>query len=134
MEKKRKVTESTFRHAKLLLKAGETQKGVAEYLDLSRGTVGIIDRSETLDEYRNNIAALYSGSRGKTVKKEPEKEPEIKVEDLKLPGGTMSGNYQLNRIFEQLKAMNETMTLISNKLAFIVEDLYGTKDKKDEVG
>lgn len=134
MEKKRKVTESTFRHAKLLLKAGETQKGVAEYLGISKWTAGLIDRSDSFDEYKNNIAALYSKSKEKTVKKEPEKEPEIKVEDLKLPGGTMSGNYQLNRIFEQLKNLNETMTLISKKLTFIVEDLYGTEEKKNEVG
>ena len=40
-----------------------------------------------------------------------------------MPGGTVSANYQMNRVCELLKEQNETLKLISNKLAFIVDEL-----------
>ncbi|MBO5959317.1 MAG: hypothetical protein J6Q65_04260, partial [Lentisphaeria bacterium] len=58
----------------------------------------------------------------------PQEKPEPILTDLRMQGGTISANYQINRMYELLKKQTETLTLISNKLAFIVCELGGGKD------
>lgn len=132
-KRKVKVNQRTFDHAKLLLKAGERYDGVAEYLEISKWTVGVIAHSETFEEYKNTLAAIYAKQRNKREEKKteeistPEEKQEKKDEkiigDYKLPGGTMSANYQFNRLVELVKKQNELLELISNKMAFIVDEL-----------
>ena len=61
-------------------------------------------------------------------KKEQAKEPEIKEEPKPEPKAepkpvNICSNYQMNRIIELLKSQNELLALLSNKLAFIVDEL-----------
>ena len=71
------------------------------------------DRAETLRQ---------NGMRGGRPKTK-ENQPEATETALKQPGGTLSAGYQINRIVELLKAQNETLTILSNKVAFIVDEL-----------
>lgn len=115
-----KVDEKMYNHAKLLLKGGATIKKAAECLGISSWTVGMIGRTDDLEEYRKAC-----NERNEKQKKVPEKKP-VKNDnppDLKLPGGTMSSAYMMNRIIHLLEDQNKSLELISNKLAFIVEQL-----------
>ena len=117
-----KVTSNIFSMVKKLVEAGSTYKEVAEYFKLSTWTVGMIARSESLEEYKNNCIVVRTQQNKKKV--EPKEEPkEPIVKDEKLPGGTMSANYQINRIYEALKEQNKFLALISEKMAYIVEQL-----------
>ena len=112
-----KITEQVFNAVKVMLKGGATQKEAAEYLRISYQTVNRIARSETFQEYVNMV---YADGKNRYTRTDT-------VTDDKQKGGTLSANYQINRIYEQLKTLNETMTIISNKLAFIVDELTGVK-------
>ena len=114
---KPKVTEGIFNAVKLLTNGGASVDEIAEYLSISPATVSRIRSSQNMDEYKNAAIAAYMNYRHKTKKPEP---PAVE-ETPKVSG--MSGNYQMNRVIELLKAQNETLTLISNKLAFIVDEL-----------
>ena len=119
----RKITPKTFQAIKTLLAGGATWEECADYMGVSASTVGRISRAETFQEYVNSVAASAIRCNQKKAKAdttEQETTPEL---DLKMPGGTLSGAYQINRIVELLKAQGETLNLISNKLAFIVDEL-----------
>lgn len=123
MEKRQKVDERMFDHVKLLLKAGSTYKEAAEYLGLSSWTVGVIAHADSFDEYRNALVAMRAPKKPKEPKIIT---PEVQAQpigDYKLPGGTLSANYQLNRAIQALEQMNKTLELLSNKVSFIVDEL-----------
>jgi len=140
-----KVTESKFKAVKILLASGSTHKECAESMGLSVCTVGVIKRSETYEEYKN-ITYMTSGYyRKKMMKeaeaiKEAEEEPveevvsdapassETKQEEIGLPAQVVEYRQNVtiqatHYMMEELRKTNELLTLISNKLAFIVEEL-----------
>lgn len=125
--RKCKVTAETYSDVKRLLNHGETQAKVAEFMNLSKWTVGMIARSTDLDGYYKDCVDIRKKKPEQKVpeKQKPEtKEPEeLVVSDYKLPGGTLSANYQINRMIRLLEEQNKSLELISNKLAFIVEAL-----------
>lgn len=111
-----RITEKTFLAVKNILKGGASVSQTAEIMDVSTQTVYRIRVSESYGEYvnnqRRNGAARY---------KKPDEESPTK--ELKLTGGTLSESYQMNRIYEQQKQTNELLKLISDKLAYIVQQL-----------
>ncbi len=109
-----RITPQMFSAIKTLLKGGATQGEAANYMGISGNTVSRIAKAETFEEY-TNIA--YANGCGKGIPKGG------LLTDDKQGGGTISANYQLNRIYELMKTQTETLTLISNKLAYIVEEL-----------
>lgn len=139
MNYNRKVDDRIFNGVKTLLKSGASQRQVGEYMQISSWTVGMIGRCETLDEYRLMMEQrrLENAEKKKAKKAPPEPEqtsmalnpdvwavkPDEVIQDMKLPGGTMSATYQFNRMIEAMKKQSELLELISNKLAFIVEML-----------
>lgn len=134
-----KVTESKFKAVKILLASGSTHKECAESMGLSVCTVGVIKRSETYDEYKN-ITYMTSGYYRKKMRKEAETEkvdnaveetPEVveaKTEEQETPAQIVeyrqNVTIQANQyMMEEMRKTNELLTFISNKLAFIVEEL-----------
>lgn len=134
-----KVTESKFKAVKILLASGSTQKECAESMGMSVCTVGIIKRSETYDEYKN-ITYITSGYYRKKMRKEAETEkvdnaveetPEVveaKTEEQETPAQIVeyrqNVTIQANQyMMEEMRKTNELLALISNKLAFIVDEL-----------
>ena len=116
-----------FDAVKLMLESGSEPREIANFMKISVMTVNRIAKSQDFTEYRNIVAYLTINGRNskkkEPEKKEPEKEPIIT--DMKMPGGTISANYQINRMYEMMKKQVELLTLISNKLAFIVCELGG---------
>ena len=109
-----KITPQVFNAVKTLLKGGATQGEAANYMGISGNTVNRIAKAETFEEY-TNIA--YANGCGKGVPKGG------LLTDDKQKGGTISANYQMNRMYELLKQINETLTIMSNKLCFVVDEL-----------
>ena len=108
---KKPVTESMFKAVKTLISGGASYKECAEYMQIGYSTVCRIASAETFDEYRQIIAAI-------NIKINESKK---KAEEPKPVNGTSI--YQTNRVIELLKQQNELLTIVSNKLAFIVEQL-----------
>jgi hypothetical protein len=138
-----KVDERLFKMVKLMCKSGAPYAEIAEYFQISPTTVKRINNSESIVEYRNIMAAWAISQRERREKirnakqapvQEPVPEPvqiqvavpvpeEPVIPDLKMPGGTMSAAYQFNRMIEMMKKQNEILTLMSNKLTYLVEQL-----------
>lgn len=132
MATKVKVTSKIYDCVKLLFENGATYKEAADFFHLSLATVNTIKASDSFEEYKH--MAMMRGSKWKAANKKkqvetakpevkPEAKPETVLTDDKQKGGTISANYQVSRIYELLKQQNETLTMISNKLAFIVDEL-----------
>lgn len=130
-----KVDERMWWAVKTLLKGGSTVKDAAAYFELSENTVSRIKMSESFEEYKQMTAAAHAKYR-KPKMRLPEKpvdepveevkpvEPEKIVEHRQIVQ-VQASHYMLT---EQQKT-NELLTLISNKLAFIVDELCGVKNK-----
>lgn len=119
-----KVTQSVFNCIKTLLAGGASHKECADYMQLSVITVGRINRAETYEDYKQSVimAKLHSGKPVSVPV--PEQTPEPEQEKPEKPKAVdTSGTYQMNRLIELMKEQNELLKAISNKMAFIVEQL-----------
>ena len=132
-----RVTPRVFDAVKVLIESGSQYVEIAEHLHISTQTVGRINKAEDFTEYRNMLAVFAAQERKRRERKEAKQEPKkeetpvaapVVIPDLKQTGGTISGAYQLNRLYEQMKQQTELLACISRKLAFIVEELGGGAD------
>lgn len=148
MARNTKITPNIFRAVKIMLKGGATYEECCEFFHISDASVWRISKAENYDEYRNEVAARSRAMNAKVAAKKkqeaeqaaaaavPEPEPEKKLEKVEYvapqvtPGGFMASSYQTNRIIEELAKQNEILKIISNKLAFIVDELTGTGVKE----
>lgn len=105
------ITESVFTGIKFMLRGGATVNDIRGSYPVSMDTIRRIRKVNTFAEYLEN-------QRKSAQRNEPEN-----VEPLKQQGGTLSAGYQMNRIYEALKEQNEILRLLSNKVAFIVDEL-----------
>lgn len=119
-----KVTQSVFNCIKTLLAGGASHKECADYMKLSVITIGRINRAETYEDYKQSVimAKLHSGKPVSVPAPEPTPEPEQEKPEKPKVVDT-SGTYQMNRLIELMKEQNELLKAISNKMAFIVEQL-----------
>lgn len=128
-----KVTESVYKAVKTLIAGGASIKECSEYMHLSSQTVSIIKNSETYEEYKHKIYVTSGGYRKKMeaaekAKKEAEAK-ELPAQKLIYDKPTATEKQTTvvvqatHYMMEELKQMNETLKCISNKLAFIVDEL-----------
>ena len=137
MTKGNKMTENKFTAIKLLLKSGATQKEAAEYLDVSLATVYRVHTAETFEEYKNALAVTARAMAAKRKDNKPagRAATETPGNAPKQPVQTIEAQHPATvqlpfYVMEQLRKTNELLTGISQKLAYIVEDLYGTGKKE----
>lgn len=132
--KKASVDKRMFDCIKMLLENGASYEECAKYMKVGLSTVGRIKAAETFEEYKQqmNVAALkYRQS--KKAKQEQEKasstpakeekpqEPQPQVVEYRQSVTIQATHY----VEMELKKHTELLTLISNKLAYIVEELAG---------
>ena len=139
MESKyRKVDQKMFDAVKLLLENGATQQECADYLKLSTATVKNIKSSETLQEYRNRVAAhslakkqRQQAAKAKEEKPEPEtmEEPVEKMVVEHRQNVTVQTTYYVS---QKLDKIVELLTVLNGKIGFIVDELAGVPHKKEE--
>lgn len=127
-----KVTQKIFDAVKILFDNGATYKEVAEFFNFSLSTANSIKVSETYEDYKHT--SIVRSGRVRAIKaKEKAKEEEKKQEEQRKqeeqkksepkPDETR-GTVQIPfYITQEIKKQNELLTQISNKLAFIVEQL-----------
>lgn len=122
-----KMTEQKFKMTKTFLKGGASVDETAEFMNLSRITVQIINRSENFEEYQTIRAAYDTKSHAKEkAKKEPAPEETKTVNPTVNP--TVVRVEATHYMMQELQKTNELLTGISAKLAAIVSDLYGVKN------
>ena len=123
MEKKYvvKVTESLYKACRIMFKGGAGTKEVSEYMGISRTTASFIKNAETYEEYKAIMYAQSGNNHRKPVEKK--EEPQKEVVEYRQNVTIQATHYMQ----KELEKTNELLTLISNKLAFIVDELCGIK-------
>ena len=145
MSKGTYVTEKTFRAIKILLQSDETQKNIADYMGVSVITVRRIKGADTFEEYKANRNAWLYKKKAEAQKKAEAKKaevPQIDPNEVYNSAVPMGENKQViehkqsitiqatHYMMTELQKTNEYLKLISNKLAFIVDELTGPVRKE----
>ena len=128
---KTKIDEKMFRAVKIMLNGGASTQEVVDYLQISAATTGRIRASETFEEYQAILAAMGAKIKAYNAKKKAEaKQDEAEVKPVEQPAEKppvaptlMNQAYLNNRVYELMKEQNELLKLLSNKLAYIVDQL-----------
>lgn len=139
------VTELKFKAIRILLDSGSTATEIAAYMGCGTTTVNRIRRCDTYEEYKQLMAAVAAGNRARNERKRaavaapvvpavpvapvpaPAPEPPKQVVEYRQSVTVQATHY----MEMELKRHTELLTAISNKLAFIVEELAGpTKEAK----
>lgn len=131
-----KVTESLFLAIKSLLNAGATYPEVKKYYGVSDNTCKFIKRSENFKEYKQVIAAIaIRNAENRKVRKvtntvekpeapAPVEKPETPAPTQQVVRHEQSITIQATHyMMQELQETNKLLKDISNKLAFIVEQL-----------
>lgn len=133
MAGKIKVTKGVFDAVKLLLRSGATASEIKKYFDICGDVVSWIRQAETYEEYTNanyerNQRRIEKRQKAAIAIKAKEQQAEQPAQDVK-----QVVQVQLPYILTQeIKRQNELLEAISNKLAYIVQDLYGGKANAEQ--
>lgn len=124
-----KVTQGIFDAVKILFENGGTGAEIARFMKLSEDTVGMIKASENYDDYKALMYAKSSAWRKKRAAeakaKEQAKQEEQPVQIVEhRQTVTVQATWQMT---QEMQKTNELLKQISSKLAFIIDELCGTK-------
>lgn len=125
-----KITPGIFSAAKLLIENGANNTEVSKYLKVSTDVVAMFRKAETYEEYQA-LMYQYSQEMRKRqaaikAKEQAKAEPPqttCKPEEINHVVTVQLSHY----VMSELQKQNELLTVISNKLAFIVDELCGVK-------
>jgi transposase-like protein len=135
-----KLTESKFKAIKILLQGGATYEETAEYMQVGTSCVYKVKCAESWQDYLQANAARAIADKKKrakeaaekvgavpaaTLAKEEEKPVEV-VKEVRQSVTIQATHYMM----QEMQRTNELLAQISAKLAYIVEDLYGTGKKE----
>ena len=115
-----KITPESFATVKFLLKnRSNDQKiiDIAKLMGCSDVTIWRISKAEKYEDYKKAMTNEKANKPEKESEEKPQKTPQIAKPIFQTT------TYQTNRIIELLTNQNELLRGISNKLAFIVEEL-----------
>ena len=135
-----KVTQGIFDAVKICLKSGNSVAETARFMKLSQDVVRMMRDAETLDEYRAIMAAKSAHAKQNkqvaAIKAKQAEQPEKPVQQpvVETPQEVRhSVQVQATRYMEELmRKQTELLTAISNKLAYIVDELTGTGTPGEE--
>lgn len=133
-----KVTPQKFDAVKIMIKGGASCKEVQKYMGISAPVFYRIKNSAGYAEYRDMVAEMDLKKKQSAEKKKAEKKNQVQKpateEQPKQPSGMdiMANTYKMTQLIEAVKKQTEVLTLISNKLAYIVEELAGVPVTKKE--
>ena len=136
MAGKIKVTKGVFDAVKLLLQNGATASEIKKYFNICSDVVSWIRQAETYEEYMNanferNQRRIENRQKAAVAIKAKEQQAEQKAEQqTEQPAQDVKQVVQVQLPYlltQEIKRQNELLEAISNKLAYIVQDLYGGK-------
>jgi hypothetical protein len=132
-----KLTEGQFKAIKTLLRGGATQKEAAEYMQVSTNTAFWVAKAETFEEYQHMNAERHLEHKRVAAIKAKEAEKTAAQATPAQPAAPQVVEYRQNvtiqathYMMQKLEETNSLLKLISNKLAFIVDELCGTGKKE----
>jgi len=133
-----KVNRDRFNVIKMLLNSGCPKSEAAKYMKVSEWVIRQVAKLESYEEYEQMLAernlayqkkaAANRANKEKDKQKEVAEEPVVQQCDSRQTIVVQASHYML----EEQKKTNELLTSISNKLAFIVEELTGNEKNKEE--
>jgi replicative DNA helicase len=132
--KQGKVTVSLFEAVKICLESGNTVTGTAKFMKLSVDVVSMIREAENYDEYKAMMYEKYT--KRKAIEAKKAAEPEKPKEAPQTPAPQVNEHRQTVIVqatwamTQEMQKTNKLLELISNKLAFIVDELCGTGAKE----
>ena len=132
------ITESKFIAVWIMIRGGATNQEIAEYLNVSTSSVTRIKNCQTFEEYQNyRKGNAFMAKKAAEEKKKAEEEKRKAEEALTVAKAEQPAQIIEHRqsvtlvanhyMAEQLQKHTELLTIISNKLGAIIDDLYGTK-------
>ena len=133
------ITEKKFNAVWIMIKGGASRDEIAEYLDVSLATITRIKSCQTWEEYQslrkgNAYMAKKKAEEKAAAEKaaaEEQKKQEQPQQIVQVVEHRQSVQIQATEyMMRELKQQNEYLRIISNKLAAIIDDLYGTEVKK----
>ena len=131
-----KVTPQIFDTVKTLLNSGVPGVEICDMLKLSHSVVYRIKGSNDIQAYKRKTLE-YSNARSSVKKKRKEAkkeelppEPAPQVVEHRQTVTIQATHYMM----EEMRKTNELLATISNKLAYIVDDLYGVKKTESSGG
>lgn len=134
-KKSTKITKGIFDAAKLLIENGANNTEVAKYLKVSNDVVAMFRKSETYEEYQTLMYEYSQKMRKRAAaikaNETPKEEPPQIVAQTPPPQivehrqtVTVQATWQMT---QEMQKTNELLRQISNKLAYIVDELCGVK-------
>ena len=133
------ITQSKFNAVKIMLNAGTPTKEIMEYLEVTDKVVTRCRKCETYEEYREMASANAYMMKKRAEEKaaaekaaaEEQKKQEQPQQIVQVVEHRQSVQIQATEyMMRELKQTNEYLRIISNKMAAIIDDLYGTGVKK----
>jgi len=149
-ERAKNIDKKMFDCIKILLEGKASYTEIQEFTNVGRTTVSRIAHSESWEDYQQQMAAMRAAWHCRVAEKkaekqaaadrareEKEKAAKAVAEAVKavpaaslIPQPKADPVYGANRICELLTHQNELLKAISNKLAFIVDELTGVTPPK----
>ncbi len=124
----KKITPGIFNAIKRLQADGATVKECVDYFDISDSTIRRVFYAETFEEYKNETAVRSASMKAIRAKEQQNVQPaQQEVIHKHEQSVTVIANHYM---MEELKEHTRLLTLISNKLAFIVDELTGTGNRE----
>ena len=135
-----KMTIQKFKAIKILLASGSTYSEISESMGISDFVIRNVKTSETYEEYKHKVAARSSSYRKKLAKELQAKEEKEAAESIVIDKEKMEYQEPTAQVVEhrqtiqiqathymteELREIKELLKCMSNKLAFIVEELTG---------
>ena len=133
----KKITPGIFSAAKLLMENGANNTEVSKYLKVSMDVVAMFRKAETYEEYQ---ALMYQYSQEMRKRQAAIKAKE-QTKETAEPTQTTCKPEEINRVvtvqlshyvMTEIQKQNELLTGISNKLAFIIDELCGVKTNAEQ--
>ena len=110
------MTTKKYDCARAMLENGGHPQEIADYLNVSRATINRIKRTETFEAYQKL-------QRGYKAERKPEKKPEKKEAKPEKSPEQTSLIVTENDLCGLIREQNEILTLMCEKLAWIVDAL-----------
>lgn len=126
MAGKPSLTSKKYTAIKIMLNAQTPVSEISEYMEVSESVVYRVKNTQDFEEYQQSRRTAAIFATNKSAAADPQQVEHIHHHEQSV---TIIANHYMA---EELRKQTELLTIISNKLAFIVDELCGTGQKKEE--
>lgn len=126
MAGKPSLTAKKYTAIKIMLNAQTPVSEISEYMEVSESVVYRVKNTQDFEDYQQSrrTAAIFANNKGAAA--DPQQVEHIHHHEQSV---TVIANHYMA---EELRKQTELLNLISNKLAFIVDELCSTGKKEEQ--